>query len=75
MHQVSSTYMRKKGTQKQYEYVVTFYPSNGGFTWNATVRCDGVWKGSPHGHVHNAVEIKVRTLVKNAIENLAGVLE
>jgi len=79
MQQITGTYRRKKGAQKNYEYTATVSPAAGGFIWSATVRCDGELKGMPTGGLVSAsaaeAEMRVRAMMEACIEGLDGVSE
>ena len=79
MQQITGTYRREKGAQNNYEYTVTLSPSNGGFIWSATVRCDGELKGMPSGTLISTTaaeaEMRARAMLQACIEQLDGVSE
>ena len=79
MEQFTGKYLRKKGTQKNYDYTVTLSPNAGGFMWSATVRCNGELKGMPSGALVSTTaaqaEMRVRAMIEAHIESLGDVSE
>jgi hypothetical protein len=72
----TGTYESKARAGLVYEYEVTWTVNPNRITWNAKVRRDGEWKGTPNGVIYSArgldAESVVTANVESSIEKLLG---